>query len=116
MSKLDSKPMKSAQLSKSSHDLNHVFDFTSSTGMILPLVCDILNPGESIDTKVDLSQTRTQPLDAAAYLDLDLHVDYFFVPMTLLYSKFESFIYRIKDYYSSANNINYDMHSTGQKP
>ena len=109
MSKLDSKPMQSAQLSKSSHDLNHVFDFTSSTGMILPLVCDILNPGESIDTKVDLSQTRTQPLDAAAYLDLDLHVDYFFVPMTLLYSKFESFIYRIKDYYSSANNINYDM-------
>lgn len=109
MSKLDSKPLKSAQLSKSSHDLNHVFDFTSSTGMILPLVCDILNPGESIDTKVDLSQTRTQPLDAAAYLDLDLHVDYFFVPMTLLYSKFESFIYRIKDYYSSANNINYDM-------
>ena len=109
MSKLDSTPLKSAHLSKSSHDLNHVFDFTSSTGMILPLVCDILNPGESIDTKVDLSQTRTQPLDAAAYLDLDLHVDYFFVPMTLLYSKFESFIYRIKDYYSSANNINYDM-------
>ena len=63
MSKLDSKPLKSAQLSKSSHDLNHVFDFTSSTGMILPLVCDILNPGESIDTKVDspglrISQTR----------------------------------------------------------
>lgn len=109
MSKLDSKPMQSAQLSKSSHDLNHVFDFTSSTGMILPLVCDILNPGESIDTKVDLSQTRTQPLDAAAYLDLDLHVDYFFVPMTLLFSKFESFIYRIKDFYSNAENSKFDL-------
>ena len=70
MSKLDSKPMQSAQLSKSAHDLGHVFDFTSSTGMILPLVCDILNPGESIQSKIDLSETRTQPLDSAAYLDL----------------------------------------------
>lgn len=109
MSKLDSKPMQSAQLSKSTHDLNHVYDFTSSTGMILPLVCDILNPGESIDTKIDLSQTRTQPLDAAAYLDLDLHVDYFFVPMTILMSKFESFIYRIKDFYSNVDNNNFDL-------
>ena len=109
MSKLDSKPLSKAQKSKSPHDLNHVYDFTSSTGMILPLVCDILNPGESIDTLIDLSQTRTMPLDSAAYLNLDLHVDYFFVPMTLLMSKFESFIYRIKDYYSNANNTNFDL-------
>ena len=109
MSKLDSKPMQSAQLSKSVHDLGHVFDFTSSTGMILPLVCDILNPGESIQSKIDLSETRTQPLDSAAYLDLDMHIDYFFVPMTLMFSKFESFIYRIKDFYSNADNTNYNL-------
>lgn len=113
MSKLDSKPLQHAQLSKSPHDLNHVYDFTSSTGMILPLVTDIVNPGESIECKVDLSQTRTQPLDSAAYLDLDLHVDYFFIPMTILFSKFESFITRVNDYYSSFGNnpvdFNFDL-------
>ena len=103
MSKLDKKPMQQAQLSKSSHDLSHTYDYTSSTGMILPLVHDLLNPGESIQCKIDLSDTRTMPLQAAAYLDLDLHVDYFFVPMDMIFSNFNSFIYRIKEYYSSAN-------------
>lgn len=105
MSKLDKKPMQHAQFSKSSHDLSHTFDFTSSTGMILPLEHDVLNPGESIECKIDLSNTRTMPLQAAAYLDLDMHVDYFFVPFTLLFSQFESFIYRINDYFSSAASV-----------
>lgn len=109
MSKLDSKPLQKGQRSMSSHDLGHVYDFTSSTGMILPLVCDLLNPGEKIDSLVDLSQTRTMPLDSAAYLDLDLHVDYFFVPMTVLMSKFESFIYRINDFYSNAGVASFGL-------
>lgn len=104
MSKLDAKPMQSAQLSQTPHNLSHTFDFTSSTGMILPLVFDVLNPGEKIESIVDLSDTRTQPMQSAAYLDLDMHVDYFFVPMTIMMSKFESFIYRIKDFYSTGGS------------
>ena len=104
MSKLDAKPMQHAQLGMTPHNLSHTFDFTSSTGMILPLVFDILNPGEKIESIIDLSDTRTQPMQSAAYLDLDMHVDYFFVPMTIMISKFESFIYRIKDFYSTGGN------------
>lgn len=110
MSKLDAKPMQHAQIGMTLHNLSHTFDFTSSTGMILPLVFDILQPGEKIESIIDLSDTRTQPMQSAAYLDLDMHVDYFFVPMTIIMSKFESFIYRINDFYSSSvypqNNFN----------
>lgn len=101
MSKLNKKPTHQAQLSKSMHDLSHTFDFTSAPGMLLPLEHDVLNPGESIRCKVDLSQTRTLPLAQAAYLDLDLHVDYFFVPFDILFSNFSSFIYQVRDNFSS---------------
>ena len=80
MSKLDKRQAHEANLSKTSHNLSHVFDYTSAPGMLLPLEHDILNPGESIQCKIDLSQTRTLPLNQAAYLDVDFHVEYYFVP------------------------------------
>lgn len=101
MSKLDSKPKHQANIPLSSHDLSHTLDYTSAIGMLLPVCHDLLNPGEKVSLSVDLSQTRTMPLQSAAFCDIDLHTDYFFVPMPLLYSPFESFIYRINDNFTS---------------
>lgn len=100
MSKLDSKPKHVANIPLTPHDLSHTLDYTSSTGMLLPVCTDLLNPGEKITINVDVSETRTMPVASAAFADIDIHVDYFFVPMTLLYSPFESFIYQINNNFS----------------
>lgn len=102
MSKLDKKVAHRANIPLSSHDLSHTLDYTSAIGMLLPVCHDVLNPGEKISINVDLSQTRTMPLQSAAFCDIDLHMDYFFVPMSLIYSPFESFIYQINDSFSSS--------------
>lgn len=70
-----------AHLPQNGHNLSHRFTYTSSTGMILPVLYDLLNPGEKVDLAVELF-TRTQPMVRPAIIDVEQFVDFFFVPMT----------------------------------
>lgn len=80
----------------SSFDISHEVDFSSSCGHLLPVMYDILSPGERVDLQYEL-KTRTQPLDAAASLDIEECIDTFFVPINQLYVPFKSIIYGIED-------------------
>lgn len=80
----------------SSFDISHEVDFSSSCGHLLPIMYDILQPGERVDVQYQL-KTRTQPLDAAASLDIEECIDTFFVPINQLYEPFKSMIYGIED-------------------
>ena len=58
-------PKSRARLGRHGHDLSRRVLFTSSCGQLLPVLHDILSPGESVRINETLF-TRTQPLKTAA--------------------------------------------------
>lgn len=100
MSRIDELPKYRANLGRHVHDLSHKFGFTASVAHLLPVFHDFLNPGETVQLGFDYN-LRTQPLASAAMVDLKSHVEYFFVPINLLYEPFGNMFYNINDSYSS---------------
>lgn len=93
-------PNRSANLSRTGHDMSQEFTFTASTGMILPTYQDYLNAGETEYYSGDLI-CRTQPLVTAAMCDVDLYLDWFFVPAQMLFTLFGSKRWMTNDLLSS---------------
>lgn len=91
-----------ANLPRTGHDLSHNFDYTSPVGSVIPVFTQLVNPGETISLKIDPSGSRTQPLSQSAYIDMNIHEEYFFVPMSCLFTKFADFIYQVSNTYSSS--------------
>lgn len=100
MANVNAKPSYKANLSKTGFDVSQTFNFSSSCGHILPVWYDIANPGEHYTLSTNLF-TRTQPLACAPMVDIDEYVDWFFVPFSLIYGNFDSWIYGIDDQHSS---------------
>lgn len=89
-----------ANLPRTGHNLNQEFAFTASTGMILPIYQDFYNSGETAYYSGDLI-CRTQPLVTAAMADVDLYLDWFFVPISMLFTLFTSKRWMTNDLISS---------------
>lgn len=89
-----------ANLSRSGFDMSQSLAFTASTGMILPLYSDFLNSGDSVHITTDLF-ARTQPLVTAAMADVDVYLDWFFVPMTMLFTPWGQIRWQTNDFISS---------------
>nr|UCS96056.1 MAG: major capsid protein [Microviridae sp.] len=89
-----------AKLSRSSFDMGQSLAFTASTGMILPIYSDLLNAGESVHYSTDFF-ARTQPLVTAAMADVDVYLDWFFVPCTMLYTAWGQIRFQTRDFVSS---------------
>lgn len=100
MPRIDEMPEHRARLPHSTHDLSHTFGFTATSAHLLPIFHTMIDAGDSIDLNVSFN-LRTQPLSSAAMEQIDCHVEYFFVPMFLLYEPFGSIYYQIEDNYSS---------------
>lgn len=104
MPRIDEMPEHRAKLPHSTHVLSHSLGLTSTVGHLQPIFHTLMDAGDSIELGVQFT-LRTQPLAAAAMEDIDCHVEYFFVPMFLLYQPFGSMYYQIEDEFSS----NFDM-------
>lgn len=100
MANVNAKPSYRADLPKTGYDIGQTFNFSSSCGHILPVWYDIASPHEHYTLSTDLF-TRTQPLASAPMVDIDEYVDWFFVPFSLIYGNFDSWIYGIDDQFSS---------------
>lgn len=100
MAKIDEMPDYRAQLPTHTHDLSHDLGFTCTTAHLLPVFHDYLNAGESVEIGFNYF-LRTMPLQSAAMCKLVTHVEYFFVPMQLLFQPFGSFLYGVSDEFSS---------------
>lgn len=98
--KLDNVPDFQAHLPRQGHNLSHDFYFTSSTGHLLPIMYQIMSPKETIEGSVSMF-SRTQPFVNAANVDIDEHVDYFFVPITMLCSNFGEMFFRTNENFSA---------------
>ena len=104
-------PQHVAHLPRTGFDMSQSFAFTSSTGMILPVYQDILNVGETVYLNGSLF-ARTQPLVNAAMADVDVYLDWFFVPIPMLYQLFPSIRYQTNDYFSSVFKTEVDTYGT----
>lgn len=91
-----------ANLPKTGHDLSHSFDYTSPVGAVIPVFSQLMEPGDTISLKIDPTGSRTQPLSQSAYVDMDIHEEYYFVPFSCLLTKFSDFIYQTNNTYSSS--------------
>lgn len=102
---IDSLPKYVNRQSRHGHNLSHDFSFTSSTGHLLTLFATRLDPKDTIQGKVDMF-TRTQPLLNPANVDIEEFIDYFFVPLEMLYSGFGDYLYQVNEPYSTVTQLN----------
>ena len=93
-------PMRKDESGFTRHDLSHFFGYKCSTGHIVPIVSDILNPNERIKLKVN-TFIRMQPLVTPAMQQLDVYIDYFFVPMPMILMDFERQFSHTKEIFTS---------------
>lgn len=98
---IDQMPQYRANLPRTGHSLSHALGMTATVAHLLPVFHTVLNPGEKISLGFDFN-IRTMPLEAASFADLTTHVEYFFVPMQLLYQPFENVLYGIDEQFSSS--------------
>lgn len=81
------------------HDMSQSVTFSSSSGMLLPVYYDLLYPGDKVDIR-NIIKSRME-VKSPAYVQIEEHVDWFFVPLEQIYSAFGSYIYKVKDLHSS---------------
>ena len=94
--KLNSMPDYQARMPKHPHDVGQSITFTASTGMELPVYYDMLHLGDELHFNGNLF-ARLNPLVTAALAQIDLHVDYFFVPLSVIYTPSTSIFYQTDD-------------------
>lgn len=89
-----------AQLSRHRHDVSAGYSASMSTGMIIPQYFDILGPGDSIYYRTHMFG-RLQDVVTAFLGEIDIHIDYFFVPLQLIYTPFGQIFAQTDDFLSS---------------
>lgn len=100
MSKLDKNQRIRTSKPRQTFDLSHDYLFTATTGQLRAVSHDFLQPGDTVKGKFDFF-LRTMPLSTAAMVDVDFMVDYFFVPMDLMWLKFGAWWSRTRSVFSS---------------
>lgn len=105
---LNGKPAARANLSRTGFDMGQEFAFTSSVGMCLPVYQDFLNVGESVHFSGDMI-IRTQPLVTASMCDIDIYLDWFFVPASMLFTLWPSKRWQtndlVSDFYDQGDDV-----------
>ena len=89
MSKLDKNQRVRTSKQRQVFDLSHDYLFTATTGQLRPVTHDLLQPGDTVNCKFDFF-LRSMPLSTAAMIDVDFMVDYFFVPLDLIWLGFDA--------------------------
>ncbi|UPW41806.1 major capsid protein [Peromfec virus RodF7_5] len=78
-------------------DLSFRNTYTAKIGELLPVMCKEIIPGDKF--KIDLaSLVRTQPVKTAAFTRLKEYYDFYFVPTSLLWDKFDNYIIQTNNY------------------
>lgn len=101
--KLNSMPDYQARMPRFQHDLSQSLAFTSSTGMLLPVYYHPLHLGDRLRYQGNLS-ARLNPISKPTVGTIDLHVDYFFVPLSVIYLPALNLFYQTDDHVSGIFN------------
>lgn len=100
MKKLNSMPDYTARMPINPHDLSQSLGFTAAPGMILPVYYDMLHTGDEIHFSASMF-SRLNPLVTQALGDVEMHLDHFFVPLSVMYTPSTSMFYLTDDLFSS---------------
>lgn len=92
-----------ARLSRSGFDMSQSYAFTCAPGMLLPVYSDLLNVGETVSLTTQFF-ARSQPLVTPAMVDVDFHLEWFFVPATMLLTSWGQIRNQTLDFVTSAIN------------
>lgn len=95
-----SKPSLQPRKGRNGFDLSFHRNYTAPLGAMLPVFHDIALPGDKYRLNT-ATFVRTEPLEKAAFARFKLHVDWFFVPMTQMYSRWNEFYNQTNDVMSS---------------
>ena len=90
-----------AQLSRHDHDLSAGYTSTLAPGFIVPQFYAFMNPGDSLYL-TSLMRARLQDLVTAFFGEIDIHIDYFFIPLQMLYTPFGQIYAQTDDFITSA--------------
>ena len=101
MAKSDARFEYRAGLSRNDHDLSQPFTFTTTSGMLLPIWCDIASPGDSYYMQHDMPLLRSAVLAAPAMIDVKIHYETFFVPFQMIYQPLENAKFQLSNLQSS---------------
>lgn len=115
MSKLDKNQRIRTSKPRNVFDLSHDYLFTATTGQLRPVSHDILQPGDKVKGKFNFF-LRTMPLSTAAMVDVDFMVDYFFVPMELLWLPFGAWWSQTRSYPFNVRDGARQLPELGQLP
>ena len=95
-----------ARLPRTPHDLNQPVKFTTPLGVLTPVWDDIALPGDSYYFNTD-ALVRLNNVLKPALTEFDFKVDYFFVPMTMILTPFQSIMYKTQDALSNSYASNF---------
>lgn len=77
--------------SRNGFDLSKKNAFTAKVGELLPVYCKEVLPGDKFNITTKWL-SRTQPVNTAAFTRIREYYDFFFVPTTLLWNRFGTFV------------------------
>lgn len=115
MSSIFNKPTVRPNLGHNGFDLSRRRLFTSPCGMLLPIFWDFASPGEKYKCNSSIF-VRTEAISTAAMMRLKAHVDWFFVPVTQLYSLWNEFFNQTQDVMSTAFRTDYPTSHLSRLP
>lgn len=99
-----SRPLPDASLPRNAFDRSFTSKFNMSGGMLLPTFCQFVL-GKS-NSRINLKNfCRLADVQTAAFTPLQLHTDFFFVPLRQLISTWGAFKTRTNDLHSSKFNV-----------
>ena len=95
------KPEYMARLPKHGFNLSYDFAYTSSVGMILPVLHDILNPKEKVNVSFNLETLSSYASVKPVMTDVDEYIDLFFVPFSKIFTPSLQLLANVDDITSS---------------
>ena len=95
------KPDYMARLPKHGFNLSYDFAYTSSVGMILPVLHDILNPKEKVNVSFNLETLSSYASVKPVMTDVDEYIDLFFVPFSKIFTPSLQLLANVDDITSS---------------
>ena len=105
MKSIFAKAKSQANLQRNAFDLSYSNKFTASPGMLLPCYVEEVNPNEHFVIRPQ-SFLRTMPLNTASFVRAKQNIEFYFVPMRVLYRQFQQFIVGTNYAISSIQGLN----------
>lgn len=104
MANLMSSVKMSVKPSRNGFDMTFKNNFTAKAGEIRPVFCKPVLPGDVWNINVK-SFTRLQPINTAAFARMKEYYDFYFVPMEILWNKFDSVATQMKNNLQHASGL-----------